>query len=113
MEHTLATHQKIGKGLYIQKRAEQLEIVKGELFILRKNGKQKVKIITDPYMLQISCHHCDKWMHQICCNIKPGTVLSPLKFLCPECTSTKDFVILYIVTELCRRPQQCYDIKHI
>ena len=32
----------------ILKRAEQLEIVKGELFFLRKNGKQKVKIITDP-----------------------------------------------------------------
>ena len=32
----------------IRKRAERLEIVKGELFFLRKNGKQKVKIITDP-----------------------------------------------------------------
>ena len=27
---------------------EWLEIVKGELFFLRKNRKQKVKIITDP-----------------------------------------------------------------
>ena len=34
MEHTLATRQKIGKGLF-EKRAEQLEIVKGELFILK------------------------------------------------------------------------------
>ena len=31
----------------IQKRAEQLEIFKGKFF-LRKNGKQKVKIITNP-----------------------------------------------------------------
>ena len=31
----------------IRKRAERLEIDKGELFFLRKNG-QKVKIITDP-----------------------------------------------------------------
>ena len=32
----------------IRKRAERLEIVKGELFFLKKNGKQKVKIITNP-----------------------------------------------------------------
>ena len=32
----------------IRKRAERLEIDKGELFLLRKNGKQKVKIIADP-----------------------------------------------------------------
>ena len=31
-----------------RKRAEWFEIVKGELFLLKKNGKQKVKIITDP-----------------------------------------------------------------
>ena len=29
-------------------RVERLEIVKGDLFFLRKNGKQKVKIITNP-----------------------------------------------------------------
>ena len=32
----------------IRKRAERLEIDKGELFLLRKNGEQKVKIITEP-----------------------------------------------------------------
>ena len=32
----------------IRKRAERLEIVKGELFFVKKNGKQRVKIITDP-----------------------------------------------------------------
>ena len=32
----------------IRKRAERLEVDKGELFIVRNNGKQKVKIITDP-----------------------------------------------------------------
>ena len=32
----------------IRKRAERLEIVKGELFFVKKNRKQRVKIITDP-----------------------------------------------------------------
>ena len=32
----------------IRKRAERLEIIKGELFFVKKNGKQRVKIITDP-----------------------------------------------------------------
>ena len=32
----------------IRKRAERLEIFKGELFFVKKNGKQRVKIITDP-----------------------------------------------------------------
>ena len=32
----------------IRKRAERLEINKRELFLLRKNGEQKVKIITEP-----------------------------------------------------------------
>ena len=52
-------------------------------------------------MLQISCDFCDNWMHQICCNIKPGKVLShSFKLSCPECTytPTKDFVIY--MTEL-------------
>ena len=41
------THKIDGTGRSIRKRAERLEIDKGELFFLRKNG-QKVKIITDP-----------------------------------------------------------------
>ena len=32
----------------IRKRAERLEINKGELFLLRKSGEQKVNIITEP-----------------------------------------------------------------
>ena len=32
----------------IRKRAERLEIVKGVIFFAKKNGKQRVKIITDP-----------------------------------------------------------------
>ena len=32
----------------IQKRAERLEIIKGELFFVKKNGKKRAKIITDP-----------------------------------------------------------------
>ena len=45
------------------------------------------------YVLQISCDHCEKWMHQICSNIKPGAALSTLQFLCLECTGSNDFVM--------------------
>ena len=45
------------------------------------------------YVLQISCDHCEKWMRQICSNIKPRAALSTLQFLCPECTSSNDFVM--------------------
>ena len=48
MESILVTCQKILRKRAIRKRAERLEINKGELFLLRKNGKQKVKIITEP-----------------------------------------------------------------
>ena len=46
--YPIVTHQKILRKRAIRKRAERLEIDKGELFLLRKNGEQKVKIITEP-----------------------------------------------------------------
>ena len=35
-------------------------------------------------ILQISCDNCEKGMHQICCNIKPETVLSQLLSVIPS-----------------------------
>ena len=42
----------------IRKRAERLEINKRELFLLRKNGEQKVKIITEPEEQKLILEAC-------------------------------------------------------
>ena len=41
--------------------------------------------------------HCEKWMHQtICCNIAKtrdsAGYHAPLKFSCPECAPTEDYI---------------------
>ena len=55
----------------IRKRAERLEIVKGEIFFVKKNGKQRVKIITEPKeqkrysgSLSLRCNFRAFWRHQ-------------------------------------------------
>ena len=36
-------------------------------------------------IVQIKCDGCESWMHQICCDIKVGTVTDSFNYLCPEC----------------------------